>query len=654
MNAPPRGHARSLELGIGCLLVIAVLAAFWPALGADFVNLDDDQNLLQNPSYRGLGGTQLGWMFTTAHMGHYQPLTWVSFAVDHARAGMEPGAYHLSSVLLHALVAVAVFALFRRLLSLRFPRELATPTAGMAAGLFALHPLRAESVAWVTGRNDLISGLFAVLCLLAWLRHVREVPEPEARAPRLAAATGLGLALLAWVLLRLELTTETGPRLAGLSGFELVALAAGFLVLLELARGRGGWAWRLAVLCFLLSLGGKASAMALPLVLLLLDAWPLGRAHWEEGERRARIAGLLLEKLPLFVLSGLFAFVGALAKSGPGSGMRSLAEHGPVERLLQATYGLGFYPWKTLVPTGLLPIYELPARVELSDPRFLVPFVLVIAVTIALVFLRRRWPALLVSWLAFAILVSPGLGLLQAGAQLVADRYSYLACLPFALLAGAGLVLLAQRPGESHRGVWIGAALLVTIYAVQTGREAARWTSSERLYARGVALGTSPQLLTNLAMVRNQQAAEFPNQRPLLLQQALEQSQRAHAIAAERDLARPVLWLHRGTILYNLQRHEEAAADLRHFLELSPDDLQGRLNLGLALNGAGRFDEALEHFERSLEFEPTLTVAWRGLGLAREGSGDPDGARAAYLEAERLQPGHPLVRSRLEVLGTRD
>ena len=143
---------------IGALLVVGLvtLIAFWPAVDNEFVNWDDDKNFLTNEHFRGLGDAQLRWMFLKYKMGHYHPLTWVSLAIDFLDGGMDPRPYHRTSVLLHALTALSVFWL--------------------AALLFAVHPLRAESVAWVTERRDVLSGVFFVLCIGCYLR-ARERPE---------------------------------------------------------------------------------------------------------------------------------------------------------------------------------------------------------------------------------------------------------------------------------------------------------------------------------------------------------------------------------------------------------------------------------------------------------------------------------------------
>src|SRR2546428_8776800 len=156
------------------LVALVTFAVFLPALQNQFVNWDDDVNFLDNPHYRGLGWSQLRWMWTT-HLGHYIPLTWMTLGMDYLLWGMNPVGYHLTSLLLHATSAVVFFFLARRFLTLALPRasgrgHALTVSAGFAPLRFAIHPLPVESVAWATERRDVLSGLFYLLTLLTYLR----------------------------------------------------------------------------------------------------------------------------------------------------------------------------------------------------------------------------------------------------------------------------------------------------------------------------------------------------------------------------------------------------------------------------------------------------------------------------------------------------
>src|SRR5213083_1365317 len=143
---------QTTEWLVPLLVALVTLTAFLPALQNQFVNWDDDKNFLENPHYRGLGWTQLSWMWTT-HLGHYIPLTWMTFGLDYLLWGMNPRGYHLTNLLLHAVNAVVFFFITRRLLTRALPSpsergHALAVAAGFAALVFAIHPLRVESVAW--------------------------------------------------------------------------------------------------------------------------------------------------------------------------------------------------------------------------------------------------------------------------------------------------------------------------------------------------------------------------------------------------------------------------------------------------------------------------------------------------------------------------
>ena len=203
-------------LAVCGLLLLAVGLVFGQTAGFGFVNYDDDQYVYENPMVsRGLGGEQLRWAFIQSHNSNWHPLTWISLMLDRNLYGPIAGGHHFTNVLLHAAAAILLFLILRRATG-RF-----WPSAAVAA-LFAVHPLRAESVAWVTERKDVLSGVCFMLTLLAYLRYAS---RPFSLARYLSV---IGL--------------------------------------------------------FALGLMSKPTLVTLPLLLLLLDYWPLGRMG--RGERK--------------------------------------------------------------------------------------------------------------------------------------------------------------------------------------------------------------------------------------------------------------------------------------------------------------------------------------------------------------------------------
>jgi hypothetical protein len=164
------------------LVALITFTVFSPALRNGFVNWDDLETLVNNENFRGFRGAHLGWMFTTFHLGHYQPLSWLTFSLDYWLWGMDPFGYHLTNILLHSANAVGFYFLASRLLVMASPPSDALPlklAAGLAALLFAIHPLRVESVAWATERRDVLSGLFLLLTVLSYVKAVGAETKPR-------------------------------------------------------------------------------------------------------------------------------------------------------------------------------------------------------------------------------------------------------------------------------------------------------------------------------------------------------------------------------------------------------------------------------------------------------------------------------------------
>jgi Flp pilus assembly protein TadD len=562
---------RLLQRVLPFIIFTAVFVCFLSALDGQFLNWDDDINFLDNQGFRGLGWFQLRWMWTETLMGHYIPITWMSLGLNYTLGGMNPWGYHLGNVLIHAMNAVVLYFLARRLLiaggfSSGFPLLW---SASFAALVFGVHPLRAESVAWVTERRDVLSGLFFLLAVLAYL-------------------------------ISLDAGARRGWRFASIAVFGA------------------------ALLC-------KAQAVPLPVALLILDVYPLRRAA-REGWRR-----LLVEKLPYFVLSLIGGVVAIIAVKS-GAAFTEYTQYGLSARLAMTAYGIVFYPWKWLWPTGLSPLYELPVRIEPLSWRFLLPWIVIVLVTGILAGVRRQWPAGLAAWTYSAIMVLPVIGPLHAGNQLAHDRYSYLSGLGFAVLAGAGLACVlgaaargTLRPLIAHVGL-AGAALILLGLGSATWVQASAWRDSESLWSWAVEADPECAIcFNNLAlafMARGKtREAEDALQRSLVL--------REHAMTRNNL----------GGVLQVQGRTGEAEREYRRAVRLNPNLGQALANLGELYAKQGRYEDALPPLRRVFQISPTFPRIRANLGqsLRRRGdqlaeAGRPDEAQVLFKEALKLQP----------------
>jgi Flp pilus assembly protein TadD len=532
-----------LRLILPPLVFLITGAVFLPALRGEFLNWDDSVNFVANPHYRGLGWAQIKWMLGATLMGHYIPLTWLSFGLNYALGGMSPWGYHVGNVVLHAASATLVYLIARRLLAAaaREGSQSAHTTGPIVvAGAFAalvwgVHPLRVESVAWITERRDVLCGLFFLLAVLAYLKGV-----------------------------------ERGGDLRP--------------------------AWRvLSLAAFAAALLSKAAAIPLPAVLLLVDLYPLQR--WTAGWRR-----LAIEKLPYAVMTAATAVV-ALIALPRGVGVTSYESYGVAARIGMVAYSLIFYPIKFLLPVGLSPMYELPARIDLVSWPFLPALLGVAGVTAALVFRRTQWPGGLAAWTYSALMVLPVSGVVHAGSQLVNDRYSYLSGIGFAVVAGAGIVgvlRLRERGRATMTTVSAlvgGAALVVLTLGFAAWTQTQVWRDSETLWRWAVEMDPVCSLCHgNLGSAIA--GAELGIAR-------VDEAEMHLRRAIELRPDNPIPHLNLGTLLSFRMRYAEAEGALRRYLELVPGSPTGLGRLGLLYLLQGRLEDAVPLLQRARGLPPT-------------------------------------------------
>jgi hypothetical protein len=563
---------RALPLGIALLTVVA----FLPALAGSFLNWDDNVNFLENTAYRGLGPEQIRWAFTSVLFGHYIPLTRLSFSRSHALGGMDPRGYHLASLLLHVANAVAFYFVARRLLT---AGEAAGVQAGrresgivvaatVAALVFGIHPLRVESVAWITGRADLLCGGFVLLTAWAHLRAVE----------------GGGAARPGWI-----------------------AVSTATLVAAILSKGA-----------------------ALPVVfgLLVLDVYPLGRLA-RLGWRR-----LLVEKAPLLLVTALGAAV-VLDALRRGAVVTGPQEHGVGARLGVAAYTLVIYPLRFLWPSSLSPLYEMPARVSLLEPRFTASLAATVLITGGLLALRRRWPAGFATWVFSALMLVPtGLALRQ-GADLAPDRYSYLSGFGLALLAGAGVLKLIRlaRAGRLSRlvtltGTAAGLVVLVTL-AASSWALSDIWRDSESLWGWAVERDPSCSICQGKLA---ESVLGGPGGGPARAAEAEQLLRRA--IALRPDL--PEAYFNLGTALVWQGRYQDAEAPLAAYMARAPGAASGPERLGLVYLVQRRYDAAIPLLREALARKPTAPDLPKQLAQALCGHARRLSAREQAAEADAL------------------
>ena len=558
---------------IPLMLALITFLVFLPALWNGFVAWDDQVNLYENPQYRGLTWPQIRWMFSNVTMGHWIPLTWLTFGLDFVLWGMNPFGYHLTSLVVFAANAPALYFVARRLLrsATSFDEGTLTVSAVAATLFFALHPLRAESVAWATERRDVLSGLFFLLTVLLYLKAHDQVGAQRR-----------------WLL-------------TGSVGLYVLALVS------------------------------KASVMVLPAVLVVLDVYPLRRlgGRWRDWVGSAARA-VWLEKIPFVVLGAAGAAVTYYAQNA-NSFITPLERYPLAARPAMVFYSLWFYLEKTLMPRGLSPLYELPAHVSLLDRQFLIPALAVTALTTTLVLLRRRWPAGLAVWIYYAIALGPVIGIVHSGHQLTNDRYSYLPGIGLAVVLGGavGAVIRAGVAGVLRpllvkvvlglAVVWLGGLAYLSTQQAQV------WRDTENLWRYAIEVDPDcaichGNLGVYLAHQNHYQLAKSEFDRVLALR---PDTKKAH-------LQLGYLYATRGDFPRAVDHFEQ-------YVTRYPNDVEGLNNLGAALVNARRTQEALVHLQRGLRIQPSHAQLHVSLAYAYRDLGDLPRALSLYRDAVKLK-----------------
>jgi protein O-mannosyl-transferase len=531
-SSKPFASPRSQTLLVCLLLTIAVLISYNPVTNNRFLRYDDDRYISENPQVKsGVTWATVKWAFTTYAVANWHPLTWLSHALDCELFGLKPAGHHYMSVLLHAITTVLLFLLLQSATGFR-GRSL------MVAALFALHPINVESVAWVAERKNVLSMLFFLLALYAY--------EWYARRP------GLG---------------------------RYAAVAS----------------------CFALALLSKPQVITFPFLLLLWDYWPLCRvggsdsfAASERGQNLLgwRSAWLVLEKLPLLLLSAASAVVTMKAQQAGGA-VKNFSEYSVLLRLETAVISYVRYLGKAFWPSKLVALYPHPEKLYPAWQAGAAAFLLILVT--AWVLHRREQRYLLVGWFWFLGTLVPMIGLVQVGVQAMADRYAYL---PF-----------------------IGLFLMVTWLVGD-------WAAARKIPIKVLAVPAVACLFT-LGMLSHRQVSYWHDTESFWLRTL---SLTHGNYVAEANL---------GEFLYSQGRSDEAAAHFHAALAIRPEGQMANLNLGAYEDRRGNLAAAIEHYQMVIDHAGDIgmrSTAWGSLGFVYRQMGQSTKAEQCFETAVQLAP----------------
>jgi tetratricopeptide (TPR) repeat protein len=559
--------------GFTLLICLGLTSLIWLVFGQtlrhQFVAYDDQNYVYENPVViAGLTANGIRAAFTEPHARNWHPLTTLSHMLDSELYGMQPAGHHFTSVLLHNCAALLLFLVLRQMTA-------STWRSAFVAVVFAIHPLRVESVAWIAERKDVLSALFFMLTLAMYIRYVAR------------------------------------PTV---------------------------WRYTAVLALFAFGLMAKPMLVTLPLLLLLLDYWPLRRLQKSEGNPSApSLVKLLLEKIPLLLLS-LAAGVATLIVQQSTVGYGEKAPF--VWRVGKAATACVIYVWQMFWPAKLTVFYPQPAGGwPLRDILLCLAFLA--AVTAIVLWFRKTRPYLVVGWSWYLIALSPTLGLIPVGLQAHADRYTYLPQIGLYVgLAWLVADMAAWRPATK----WICAVAAPAAVAVLTclaRAQTSSWRTTETLWDNALAVTPTNEVahynLALFALDRGQ------------LDKAISHFEAAIAGTADREtpshISAALLHNGLGIALDRKGLEQEAIAHYRLAVELRNDFADAHTNLARDLLATGATSDAVAHFRKAKELPPEDAKSHLRLAVALARFGQTAEATREYQRALELTPDPELFRN---------
>ncbi|MGA1863995.1 MAG: tetratricopeptide repeat protein [bacterium] len=577
-----------------------------------FINFDDMEYVVKNPQVNsGLTFEGIKWAFTKFHFYNWHPLSWISHMVDYEIYGLNAGGHHLTNLLLHILNTLLLFLVLKWITG-------SVWRSAFIAALFAVHPLRVESVAWVSERKDVLSTLFWILTIWAYAYY---------------------------------------------------------------AENKGISRYLLTLFCFSLGLMSKPMLVTLPFVLLLLDYWPLDRvksvfSNYEMNTQTERASdrdfkkssfyNLVLEKAPFFILSIVTCILTFFAQKYGGA-VKSLDLFPLNLRIANALVSYFNYIKKMFLPINLAILYPYPEILPIWQA--LAAGFLLIGSCIFVIRKSKRYPYLLTGWLWYIGTLIPVIGLVQVGLQSMADRYTYIPMVGLFILITWGISDI-MKVSSLRRNIVAGFSILViAILMTSTWIQTGYWFNTETLLVHtikvtdrnylaynglGVALieqGRTKEGIDNLykaLQIKHDYAEAHKNLGIALVSQgkldeAISHYEEALNISPDSE----ILHNNIGIALFKKGAIENSIAHFSEAIRIWPGYVRAHNNIGIALASQGNLQEAILHYKSALNIKPDYAEAHFNMGIALEKLGKNEEAILHYNEAIRIKPDYARARYNL-------
>ncbi len=562
-------HLNYVQLFILLFLIILTVAAYWDVRNNDFINLDDNLYVTENSHVqKGITFGNILWAFTSTENGQWHPITWLSHMLDYQFYGLNAGGHHLTNLFFHVINTLLLFILFYRITA-------APWQSGFLTALFALHPLHVESVAWISERRDVLYAFFWILVLLTYLHYVKN-------------------------------------------------------------QNKG---WRiLLLLCFIFAVMSKSMAVTLPFVLLLLDYWPLDRmkrkaeshaptpftsSSLDVNNRNISFLELFSEKIYLFIVAAGVSLFTIFANVKLHS-LTSLDKLPLTARFQNAAVICIKYISEMFWPHPLAVLY--PHQIKLPFWEVAWAAFLLLIITILVFLAHKKRPYLFLGWMWYLVTLLPVIGLVQAGIQGMADRFTYIPMIGLFIIVVYGCFDILKKWAYSKFILPLAFVIVLLISMFLSRSQVLVWRNSTTLFEHTLSVTTNNYLIhNNLGVTLMRQGKD--QEAFLHLQKALEIN--PHYADAYYNLSN--LFARQGN-------NEEALVQLMKSLRIKPDKKEAHNDLGVLLNKRGKNREAIFHLTEAIRLDSNYGDAYFNLGTILFQQGEYKEAVFNFYKALRISP----------------
>ena len=495
------------------VLAAVILAVFWQVNQFDFITLDDPVYVTLNRHIRsGITLDGFRWAFFTTYAEFWHPLTWLSLMFDYQLYGLNAGGYHMTNLILHILSTLLLFWLFNRMTG-------AIWRSAFVAALFALHPLRVESVAWIAERKDVLSAFFWMLTFCLYVYYT-----------------------------------------------EKPAIKRYLLVLF----------------CFVCALMSKPIVVTLPVIMILLDYWPLKRFESKKGNL---ILWQLREKIPFFVFSAVFSIITFYAQRPVPVKLFPLSS-----RLANAPVSFVTYLEKTFWPLDLAVFYPFTSQIQVWKVVF--ASLLILLISAAVIVAVKRLPYLFVGWLWYATTILPVIGIIQVGNHAMTDRYTYLPSVGIAIMLAWGIPLLFPREYIRKKVLFPAGIAFLAIMALLAWQQCGYWKNSFKLFGHALSV-TKNNYLAHISI-----AAALSNEGKN--KEAIDDYNKAIDITPDNIL----LYIHKGVIYTKRGQYQLAIDNFNEAIRRSPNNAEAHNKLAFIYDILGQYQRAIEYYNKAILLKP--------------------------------------------------